>query len=113
LPEKLARFARAVGRDDERMAASFLVVAPAEGAPRDPAVLVIGDPLVEKGRVRVPVCGPGGLRFVQALKRHRDAHDALATLPRGAMLPGSLAQGARDHTAHVEEAVGVGAERAK
>lgn len=104
LPERLARFARAVGRDDERMAASFLVVSSEAGARRgrEPGVLVIGEPLVEKGRVRVPVCGPGGLRFVQALKRHRAVHDALRELPRGAHLPASVARDVRDHTAHVE-----------
>lgn len=104
LPERLAHFARSVGRDDERMAASFLVVS-SEGGPRPaPGVLVIGDPLVEKGRVRVPVCGPGGLRFVQALKRHREVHDALRALPRGGRLDAAVARDVRDHTAHIEDA---------
>ncbi|HEY4221740.1 MAG TPA: small ribosomal subunit Rsm22 family protein, partial [Myxococcota bacterium] len=95
LPEELARFARAVGRDDERMALSHLVIARKSGgdgaAPRDDHVLAIGDPLVEKGRARLPVCGPGGLRFVQALKRHREAYDALVSIERGTRLRGSLA----------------------
>jgi ribosomal protein RSM22 (predicted rRNA methylase) len=99
LPEGLARFARAVGRDDERMAASFLVVGP--GARPNPSLLVIGEPLVEKGRVRLPVCGPGGLRFLQALKRNRSAHDALERMDRGARLAATAAQEVRDHTAHI------------
>lgn len=105
LPDRLARFARAVGRDDEQMAASFLLLADAHRSPRTNSshVVVIGEALREKGRVRLPVCGPGGLRFVQALKRHRPVHDAVLELPRGAHLPSALAENIHDHTAHVEE----------
>jgi len=105
LPEKLARFARDVGRDDERMASAFLVLAK-DAAP--PAVLVIGDARKEKGRVRVPVCGPGDLRFVQGLKRHRDVHDTLLDLPRGARLPVELAANITDGTAYVEDLAALG-----
>jgi hypothetical protein len=31
----------------------------------------------------LPVCGPAGLRFVQALKRDRQAYDALFAIERG------------------------------
>lgn len=103
LPERLARFSRAVGRDDERMAASYLVVG--DGPPAEPSLLVIGEAHKEKGRARVPVCGPGGLRFLQALKRDREAHDALLALPRGARVPASAVTDVRDHTGHVSTAV--------
>lgn len=99
LPDKLARFARAVGRDDERMAASFLVL---DDHPRESdGIVVIGDAHKEKGRVRLPVCGPGGLRFLQALKRDRKAHDALLDVPRGSRLPLAAAGDAREGTGHV------------
>jgi SAM-dependent methyltransferase len=44
---------------------------------------VVGDVLVEKGRARVAVCSASGVRQVVALKRHREAHDALLGLARG------------------------------
>ena len=86
LPPALARFASHVGRDDRWMSLSYL--AWGKGSPSEAsAVVVIGEPGKEKGRARAPVCGPGGLRFVQALKRDREAHDAVLALPRGARLP--------------------------
>jgi hypothetical protein len=105
LPPELAAFSRAVGRDDVRMATSWLAfshrrvahdVTVGDGAP----VVVIGTPQKDKGRVRLPVCGPGGLRFVQALKRHRAAFAAVLELPRGARLP---AFGITTDTAHIED----------
>lgn len=113
LPERLARFARAVGRDDVRMAASSLVVAGAgsraarDTAPTGPTsdararLLVIGEAHKEKGRARVPVCGPGGLRFLQALKRDRAAHDVLLDLEHGARLELEERRDRRDQTAHI------------
>lgn len=99
LPEQLARFARAVGRDDERMSASFLVL---DDRPRDQAgIVVIGDAHKEKGRARLPVCGPGGLRFLQALKRDRPAHDALLQVSRGQRLPLAAAADVREGTGHI------------
>jgi ribosomal protein RSM22 (predicted rRNA methylase) len=101
LPDELATFARAVGRDDAQMALSWL--AWSRGGVRDHAddgVVVIGAPQKDKGRVRVPVCGPQGLRFVQALKRHRSAFDAVNTLPRGARLAVPAHDG---DTAHVDD----------
>jgi SAM-dependent methyltransferase len=102
LPAQLAAFARAVGRDDAAMSLSWLSLA--RGLPRvasADAVVVIGEPQKDKGRVRLPVCGPGGLRFVQALKRHRAAFDAVSSTPRGTRLP-VLAHDA--DTAHVDAA---------
>ena len=96
LPPRLAAFAAAVGRDDDAMSLSWLTLAtssPTEAAagPRAPRVprglLVLGEPLKEKGRVRIPVCGAAGTRFVQVLKRHKDVFRAAAELPRGALLP--------------------------
>ncbi|MBM4283404.1 MAG: hypothetical protein FJ137_22560, partial [Deltaproteobacteria bacterium] len=105
LPPRLAAFARAVGRDADVMAASWLVGARADGDVRaGDGVVVIGEPQRDKGRVRLPVCGPAGLRFVQALKRHRGAFDTVAALPRGARLPPLAADG---DTAHVDDAAGL------
>jgi ribosomal protein RSM22 (predicted rRNA methylase) len=106
LPAHLAGFARAVGRDDAQMSLSWLTWA--RGLPRADsadAVVVIGEPLRDKGRVRLPVCGPGGLRFVQALKRNRDAFAALSSLPRGTRLPVMAHDG---DTAHVDDAATLG-----
>lgn len=102
LTPRLAAFARAVGRDEEQMSLSYLVL---ERAPRAPErhVRVLGEPLVEKGRVRLPVCGPEGLRFVQSLKRHKEARAALLSLERGARLREVHAE-RRGDTAHVGEA---------
>lgn len=102
--DKLARFARAVGRDDERMSASFLVLDDGPPITADGArLVVIGDALKEKGRARLPVCGPAGLRYVQALKRDRAAFDALLAVPRGAYLPLDVAREVREGTAHIED----------
>jgi ribosomal protein RSM22 (predicted rRNA methylase) len=107
LPERLARFARNVGRDDEKMAASLLVCAHgARAAPAD-GIVVIGEPVVDKGRVRIPVCGPAGLRFVQALKRHREMHDLLREMPRGTRLPSAVMASLKDNTAHVADVLEV------
>jgi hypothetical protein len=105
--ERLARFARAVGRDDERMSASFLVLDD-RPALEEPALVVIGDPLKEKGRARLPVCGPGGVRFLQALKRDRAAFDALLDVPRGARLPTSAASDVREGTGHIVDPKSLG-----
>lgn len=89
LPEKLARFTAAVGVDEAAMSLSWLAW---ERRPRSDQfddrrnVVVIGAPQKEKGRVRIPVCGPGGLRFAQALKRDRGAYALALDLPRGARL---------------------------
>ena len=101
LPPKLARFARAVGRDDERMSASFLVLD--DRPPDDTGIVVIGDVLKEKGRARLPVCGPGGLRFLQAEKRDRRAYDALRNVARGQRLSMAAAATARNGTGHVSD----------
>lgn len=106
LTPRLAAFARAVGRDDDEMAYSFLALSserPAR-APERRGVLAIGESHKEKGRARLPVCGPGGLRFVQALKRDRAAFDALLEVPRGARLQDELADGAEHGVAHVDGA---------
>ncbi len=87
LPPALARFAQNVGRDDRWMSLSWLAWGNDPGVPvAKDAVVVIGEGIKDKGRARLPVCGPGGLRFVQALKRDRAAHDAVLELARGARL---------------------------
>lgn len=85
LPERLAEFARAVGRDDVFMNLSYLSLKRDVAVSAQPptALRVLGEPMREKGRVRLPVCGPNGVRFLQALKRHRVAHDTLLYLGRG------------------------------
>jgi hypothetical protein len=103
LPNGLAKFERLVGRDERAMSLSWLAIA--DNTQGD-AVVVIGEGKKEKGRVRLPVCGPNGLRFVQALKRDRGAHDALLALERGTRLPMSLMSdrdGAASDTAHVTD----------
>jgi ribosomal protein RSM22 (predicted rRNA methylase) len=101
LSVKLARFSELVGRDSAHMSLSWLVVG--ERTHKD-AIIVIGEPFKEKGRVRAPVCGPSGVRFVQALKRHRAAHDALLDMPRGTRLPVALAgTSAGTDTVHVDD----------
>lgn len=104
LPPRLSAFARNVGRDEAQMAySSLLLGAPGAGGPRArQGVLVIGEAHKEKGRARLPVCGPAGLRFVQALKRDRSAFDALLALPRGVLLPEAVAEGAAHGVAHVD-----------
>ncbi|MDP2344937.1 MAG: small ribosomal subunit Rsm22 family protein [Deltaproteobacteria bacterium] len=86
LPPALAKFASHVGRDDRWMSLSYLAWGRGT-ATSAPAVVVIGEPGKEKGRVRAPICGPAGLRFLQALKRDRAAFDVVAGLERGARLP--------------------------
>ncbi|MCC7071062.1 MAG: methyltransferase domain-containing protein [Deltaproteobacteria bacterium] len=104
LSPRLAAFARAVGRDEVHMASSYLVLAPPGATTREDGggILVIGEAHKEKGRARLSVCGPGGLRFLQALKRERAAFDALLAVPRGARLAPSLATGATHGVAHVD-----------
>lgn len=88
LPERLARFARKVGRDDEAMSLSWLAFSiGASAVPLPDGIVVIGEPRAEKGRVRVPICGPAGLRFLQVLKRDKAAYRVAETLPRGHRLP--------------------------
>lgn len=103
LPPRLAQFSAAVGRDAEHMSLSWLVVA--ERTQPD-AIVVIGEPIKDKGRARIPVCGPGNVRFLQALKRHRDAHRALLDLERGTRLSPTLrARSTTDlsGTLHIED----------
>jgi hypothetical protein len=103
LDERFAAFAERVGRDASSLSFSWLDLVRDAAAQRAPAALVIGEVRAEKGRVRVPVCGPGGLRFVQALRRHRGAWSAASSLARGARLaPDALV--ARGDTAHVDDA---------
>jgi hypothetical protein len=90
LPERLARFARLVGRDDALMSLSWLSLGRGPGAAArqgEDGLVVVGVARQEKGRVRLPVCGPRGLRFVQALNRDRAVVDAVAGLDRGDRLP--------------------------
>lgn len=90
LPERLARFARLVGRDDALMSLSWLSLGRGPGAAAgqgEDGLVVVGEARQEKGRVRLPVCGPRGLRFVQALNRDRAVVDAVAGLDRGDRLP--------------------------
>lgn len=103
LSERLARFAQAVGRDPLELAYAFVDLVREEVPRPERQVLVIGEPRREKGRARLPVCGPAGLRFLQALKRDREAHDALLALDRGAVLedPGWER---RADSAHVDDA---------
>lgn len=103
LSERLARFAEAVGRDPLALSYSFVDLVSDELAHEDHQVLVIGEARREKGRVRLPVCGAGGLRFLQALKRDREAHDALLTLERGAVVR-DVGWERRADTAHVVDA---------
>ncbi len=100
LPSRLAAFSALVGRDPHVMSASWLTYGRV-GADHgehgvndedDGGVIVtLGNPRVEKGRVRLPVCGPRGLRFVQVLKRHSELYRAAKAMPRGARLPARLA----------------------
>jgi hypothetical protein len=86
LPTRLAAFARHVGRNDAWMSLAWLVYGP--GTPTAAAgVVVIGEPKREKGRLRVPVCGPGGLRFLQVLQRDRAHFRRAAAIERGTRLP--------------------------
>jgi|GEM_PF-1899381 len=74
LPDELDRFAAAVGRAQTRMSVMPLVLsksAPSAPAPRQ--LRVLGAPQKEKGRTRLGVCGPSGVRMVQALSRHKKA----------------------------------------
>ncbi len=99
LPPRLARFARNVGRDDAAMSLSWLAFGQGSGGTIAPGIVVIGEPRAEKGRVRVPVCGPGGLRFLQVLKRDKPAWRAAEDLQRGHRLP--LPDGLSGDTMHV------------
>ena len=101
-------FARAVGRDDARMALSYLVLDP-ESSAAPHAVRVIGEPRKEKGRVRLPVCGPDGLRFIQALNRHEAAADALRQLPRGQPIDTLPGDDRREDVCHVQQPIRPGA----
>ncbi|MFZ9886347.1 MAG: small ribosomal subunit Rsm22 family protein [Myxococcota bacterium] len=86
LTERLGLFAAATGRDPQEMAFSHLDLWRHLDQPAQDGLLVLGEPRKEKGRVRLPVCGAGGLRYVQALKRDRRAHDGLLSLERGTRL---------------------------
>jgi ribosomal protein RSM22 (predicted rRNA methylase) len=92
LTERLAAFARLVGRDDVHMSLSWLCWGP--GRPTAaPGVVVIGEPRREKGRARLPVCGPHGLRFVQVLQREKALFRRALAVPRGTRLPTPAAAG--------------------
>lgn len=103
LSERLTRFAEAVGRDPLALSYSFVDLVQGDVARADRQVLVIGEARREKGRVRLPVCGAGGLRFLQALKRDREAHAALVQLERGAVVRDAGWERRAD-TAHVDDA---------
>lgn len=93
LPERLAAFARLVGRDDVHMSLAWLCWG--RGRPTSaPGVVVIGEARREKGRVRLPVCGPAGLRFVQVLQREKALFRRALAVPRGSRLPTPAAAGA-------------------
>ncbi len=103
LTPRLERFAAAVGRDPLALSYSFVDLV-RDPVPRDDQqVLVIGEARKEKGRVRLPVCGAGGLRFLQALKRDRAIHDALLRVERGAVMRDAGWERRAD-TARVEDA---------
>lgn len=90
LPTRQAAFARLVGRDDALMSLSWLAFGRGTGAAAsqgEAGIVVVGEPRKEKGRVRLPVCGPDGLRFLQALNRDRVVKEALTGLDRGDRLP--------------------------
>jgi predicted nicotinamide N-methyase len=93
LPERLAAFARLVGRDDVHMSLAWLCWG--RGQPTAaPGVVVIGEARREKGRARLPVCGPAGLRFVQVLQREKVLFRRVLSIPRGTRLPTPAAVGA-------------------
>ncbi len=100
LPSSLMHFAERVGRDVQEMNLSWLTMSAT--APSE-AIVVIGEAVRDKGRVRLPVCGPDGVRFVQAMKRHKDAHDTVRDLPRGARLSSTLAKDVREGIVHVSD----------
>jgi ribosomal protein RSM22 (predicted rRNA methylase) len=93
LPPRLAAFARRVGRDDAAMSLSWLCFGPGAPRARD-GVVVIGEPRREKGRARLPVCGPAGLRFVQVLQRDKTLFRRALDVERGARLPSPTDVGA-------------------
>jgi ribosomal protein RSM22 (predicted rRNA methylase) len=102
LSPRLERFALFVGRDPAHVAFTWLdLVRDAPPRPQE-GVLVIGEPRKEKGRVRLPVCGPEGLRFLQALRRDREAYEDLLAAERGERLAPKDAE-QRGNTAHLAE----------
>ena len=105
LSAPFAAFAAGVGRDPNEMSLSYLVVS-AHLSPSDlctdddaGAVRVIGRPRKEKGRSRVGVCGAGGLRQLQVLKRHKAAARFCNALEPGDVLshPGLPVRGDTSH----------------
>jgi SAM-dependent methyltransferase len=103
LTPRLFQFAEATKRDPVRMAFSHLVVSRDSEKSTAEAVRVIGELRREKGRARLSVCGPGGMRFIQVLSRHKKAGKALSSLHRGALLePDGLGE-LRGNTAHVDD----------
>lgn len=106
LTPRLAAFAERVGRDADVMACAYLVTQPRPGAADDdrPPVRVLSRPKVEKGRVRVPVCGPAGVRFLQAKRRDKAATKCVRNLDRGDR-PDVDPATARGDTIHVDDAV--------
>ncbi len=108
LPDRFAKVADAIGRDPAWLAFSYLIVGAARATGQRPGGLrVIGEARKEKGRVRLPVCGAGGVRFLQALKRDREAFRALLETERGSLLgaPATEPRGDTLHTSALLETV--------
>lgn len=103
LTPRLESFAAAVGRDPLALSYSSLDLVRDVVAREERRLLVIGEPRKEKGRARLPVCGAGGLRFLQVKKRDREAHDLLLSKERGAVLHDDGFE-RRGDTGHVEDA---------
>jgi len=89
LPPRLAAFSRLVGRDDAAMSLAWLtwsIGVRHEGVTDVGDVVVIGEARREKGRTRLPVCGPSGLRFLQTLHRDKALTKGVEGLVRGTRL---------------------------
>lgn len=108
LTPRLAAFANAVGRDVESVSFSALALHPnpsaddVKKASTARGVLALAPPLVEKGRVRVPACGPEGIRFIQAKKRDRALHRQLSATTPGDRWRRPVSDDVRDQTLHLE-----------
>lgn len=108
LSPRLAAFASAVGRDVEWVSFSSLALRP-QPSPDEKAasaaargLLTLAPPLAEKGRVRVPACGPSGIRFIQAKKRDRALYRQLSTTTAGDRWTHPVSADVRDQTLHLE-----------
>ncbi len=112
LSPRLAAFAAQVGRDEDTMSVSSLAIdrrplfaqdtddtsSNVAAQQQDFPIVTIGQPQRDKGRVRLPVCGPDGLRYIQAQKRDKDLYRSLDTALTGAVWP-SLSAYQRGDTA--------------